>query len=286
LAKAELKNLLIRITVAAVGIPLLVLVALQGELLFLGFVILLVVLGFLEFSKLAKAQNLSVPTILLILWGILTALGVYFKGEFALILLLLSGFLILAYWEIKKENLSQENLPAAVRSLCFSFWGLFYIGGLFSFLILIRELPKFANFDYQTGGKLIVFIYISIWSCDTLAYFIGRVIGEHKLSSVISPRKTVEGALAGVLGALLAAWICQGTFMSQFAFRQLIPIALIVGVIGQIGDLVESLLKRAAGVKDSSAIIPGHGGVLDRFDSIIFVAPWVYYYLKLFVYQS
>ena len=286
MAKAELKNLLIRITVAAVGIPLLVLVALQGELLFLGFVILLVVLGFLEFSKLAKAQNLSVPTILLILWGILTALGVYFKGEFALILLLLSGFLILAYWEIKKENLSQENLPAAVRSLCFSFWGLFYIGGLFSFLILIRELPKFANFDYQTGGKLIVFIYISIWSCDTLAYFIGRVIGEHKLSSVISPRKTVEGALAGVLGALLAAWICQGTFMSQFAFRQLIPIALIVGVIGQIGDLVESLLKRAAGVKDSSAIIPGHGGVLDRFDSIIFVAPWVYYYLKLFVYQS
>ena len=285
MAQAEIKNLFIRITVAVVGIPLLILVALQGQLLFLGFVVLLVILGFLEYSKLGRAQNLSVPSLLLILWGILIAIGVYFKGEFALILLLLSSFLILAYWEIKKENLTSENLFSAVKSLCFSFWGLFYIGGLLSFLILIRELPKLANFDYQTGGKWIVFLYISIWSCDTLAYFIGRLIGEHKLSSVISPRKTVEGALAGVLGALIAAWICQQTFMSQFAFRQLIPIALIVGIIGQIGDLVESLLKRAAGVKDSSAIIPGHGGVLDRFDSIIFTAPWVYYYLKLFVYS-
>ena len=285
MAQTEIKNLLIRITVAVVGIPLLIFIALQGGLLFLGFVVLLVFLGFLEFSKLGRAQNLSMPALLLILWGILTAVGVYFKGEFALILLLLSGFLILAYWEIKRENLTQENLPSALKNLCFSFWGLFYIGGLFSFLILIRELPELANLDYQTGGKWIVFLYISIWSCDTLAYFIGRLIGEHKLSSVISPRKTVEGALAGVLGALIAAWICQQTFMSQFAFRQLIPIALIVGIIGQIGDLVESLIKRAAGVKDSSAIIPGHGGVLDRFDSLIFTAPWVYYYLKLFVYS-
>ena len=285
MANPEIKNLLIRITVAVIGIPLLIFVALQGQLLFLGFVALLIILGFLEYSKLGKAQNLSVPALLLVLWGILIALGVYFKGEFALILLLLSGFLILAYWEIKKENLTSENLPSALKNLCFSFWGLFYIGALFSFLILIRELPKLANFDYQTGGKWIVFLYISIWSCDTLAYFIGRLIGEHKLSSVISPRKTVEGALAGVLGALIAAWICQATFMNQFALRQLIPIALIVGIIGQIGDLVESLLKRVAGVKDSSAIIPGHGGVLDRFDSIIFTAPWVYYYLKLFVYS-
>jgi len=285
LANPEIKNLLIRITVAVVGIPLLIFIALQGELLFLGFVVLLVILGFLEYSKLGQAQNLSVPPVLLILWGILMAVGVYFKGEFALILLLLSGFLILAYWEIKRENLTQENLPSALKNLSFSFWGLFYIGALFSFLILIRELPRLANFDYQTGGKWIVFLYISIWSCDTLAYFIGRLLGEHKLSSVISPRKTVEGALAGVLGGLMAAFICQLTFMGQFAFGQLIPIALLVGIIGQIGDLVESLLKRAAGVKDSSAIIPGHGGVLDRFDSIIFTAPWVYYYLKLFVYS-
>ena len=281
----ELKNLVIRITVAIIGIPLLLLIALQGKLLFLGFVILLIILGLSEFSKLARAQNLSLPTLLLMLCGILIGLGVYFKGELALILLLLSSFLILAYWEIKRENLAQENLPAALKSLSFSFLGLFYIAGLFSFLILIRELPQLANFDYRMGGKWMVFLYFSIWTCDTFAYFVGRAMGKHKLAPVISPRKTVEGAMAGVFGTILAAWVSQASFLNSFSFSELLPIALIVGIIGQIGDLVESLLKRAAGVKDSSGIIPGHGGVLDRFDSLIFVAPWVYYYLKLLVYS-
>ena len=281
----ELKNLVIRITVAIIGIPLLLLIALQGKLSFLGFVILLIILGLSEFSKLARAQNLSLPTLLLMLCGILIGLGVYFKGELALILLLLSSFLILAYWEIKRENLAQENLPAALKSLSFSFLGLFYIAGLFSFLILIRELPQLANFDYRMGGKWMVFLYFSIWTCDTFAYFVGRAMGKHKLAPVISPRKTVEGAMAGVFGTILAAWVSQASFLNSFSFSELLPIALIVGIIGQIGDLVESLLKRAAGVKDSSGIIPGHGGVLDRFDSLIFVAPWVYYYLKLLVYS-
>ncbi|OGC75332.1 MAG: hypothetical protein A2145_01515 [candidate division Zixibacteria bacterium RBG_16_40_9] len=281
----ELKNLVIRITVAIIGIPLLLLIALQGKLSFLGFVILLIILGLSEFSKLARAQNLSLPTLLLMLCGILIGLGVYFKGELALILLLLSSFLMLAYWEIKRENLAQENLPAALKSLSFSFLGLFYVAGLFSFLILIRELPQLANFDYRMGGKWMVFLYFSIWTCDTFAYFVGRAMGKHKLAPVISPRKTVEGAMAGVFGAILAAWVSQASFLNSFSFSELLPIALIVGIIGQIGDLVESLLKRAAGVKDSSGIIPGHGGVLDRFDSLIFVAPWVYYYLKLLVYS-
>lgn len=284
MANLELKNLLIRITVAIIGIPLLILIALKGELLFLGFVILLIILGLLEFSKLARAQNLFLPTLLLILCGILIGLGVFFKGELAFILLLFGSFLILSYWEIKRENLLPENLAWALKNLSFSLWGLFYVAGLFSFLILIRELPNSANFDYRMGGKWLVFLYISIWTCDTFAYFVGRSLGRHKLAAAISPRKTVEGAVAGVLGATLVAFVAQVSFLSSFYFRELLPVALMVGIIGQIGDLVESLIKRAAGVKDSSKIIPGHGGVLDRFDSLIFVAPWVYYYLKFVLY--
>ncbi len=284
MANPELKNLLVRITVAVIGIPLLLAIAWQGGTLFLGFVILLIILGLLEFSKLARAQNISPPTFLLILCGILIGLGVFFKGELALILLLFASFLILSYWEITRENLLPENLVRALKNLSFSWLGLFYVAGLFSFLILIRELPKTANFDYRMGGKWIIFLYISIWTCDTFAYFVGRALGRHKLAGAISPRKTVEGAIAGVLGAILVAFIAQASFLSSFYFRELLPLALMVGIIGQIGDIVESLIKRAAGVKDSSKIIPGHGGVLDRFDSIIFVAPWVYYYLKFVLY--
>lgn len=285
MVKSELKNLLVRITVAVIGIPLLLLIALKGESLFLGLVILLMILGLLEFSKLARAQNISASVLLLILCGIIIALGVFFKGELALILLLSGSFFVLSYWEITRENILPENLSLVLKKLAFSWLGLFYVAGLFSFLILIRELPKTASFDYRMGGKWIIFLYISIWTCDTFAYFVGRGVGKHRLASAISPGKTVEGAVAGVVGAILMAYIAQESFLSSFSFRELLPLALIVGIIGQIGDLVESLLKRAAGVKDSSKIIPGHGGVLDRFDSLIFVAPWVYYYLKFVLYS-
>ena len=285
MANLDTKNLLIRVLVAAIGIPALVLIALKGKFLFLGLILLLVFIGLLEFSKIAKAQQVYLPTFLLILWGILLPLGAYYKGEFSLLLFFLSGFLVLSFWQIKRENLSLENMSSLVKSLSFSFLALFYVAGFFSFLILIRELPKFAGFDYRMGGKWIVFLYVSIWTCDTLAYFVGHFWGQRKLSPVISPNKTVEGALGGILGALIAAWICQATFMGFVPFNKLTPIALLVGTVGQLGDLVESLLKRSAQVKDTSAVIPGHGGVLDRFDSLIFVAPWVYYYLKLFVYR-
>ena len=128
------------------------------------------------------------------------------------------------------------------------------------------------------GGKLIILLLLSIWICDSAAYIAGSRFGRHKLFSRVSPNKTVEGTLFGFLFALATAFACQMTFINELSLTQALVIGGICGSFGQLSDLVESLLKRDAGVKDSSNLIPGHGGILDRFDSEILVAPLVYFY--------
>ncbi len=151
--------------------------------------------------------------------------------------------------------------------------GILYIGWLFSYLILIREMTL--------HGAYLFFLIIAVWACDVTAYLVGTYLGKVKLSPFISPKKTVEGAVSGLIVAVIAAAI----------FSKLIGMSLIhgiilgavIGIVGQISDLVESLIKRDAGVKDSSHIVPGHGGVLDRMDSFILTAPIMYYYISWFV---
>jgi phosphatidate cytidylyltransferase len=151
--------------------------------------------------------------------------------------------------------------------------GILYIGWMFSYLILIRE--------FTAHGAYLFFLIISIWACDTFAYFIGTYFGKIKLSPYISPKKTVEGAIAGFIISIIAAFI----FSRYIGMNPMHAIILgtIIGVVGQISDLVESLIKRDAGVKDSSKMVPGHGGVLDRMDSFILTAPIMYYYISWFV---
>jgi phosphatidate cytidylyltransferase len=151
--------------------------------------------------------------------------------------------------------------------------GILYIGWMFSYLILIRELTE--------HGAYLFFLMISIWACDTFAYFIGTYFGKVKLSPYISPKKTVEGAVAGFVVSIIAAFIFS-RFIGMNSIHAVI-LGVIIGLVGQISDLVESLIKRDAGVKDSSNIVPGHGGVLDRMDSFILVAPIMYYYISWFV---
>jgi phosphatidate cytidylyltransferase len=128
-------------------------------------------------------------------------------------------------------------------------------------------------------------IYILVWVNDTMAYIVGKSIGKNKLYERISPKKTIEGFLGGVVFAVLA-----GVLMAYFYFEQSLVfwalIALLVGVIGTIGDLIESKFKRMAGVKDSGKIMPGHGGILDRLDSIIFVGPFVFLLYQIINYVS
>jgi phosphatidate cytidylyltransferase len=136
---------------------------------------------------------------------------------------------------------------------------------------------------YAWGGLTIISIFASIWICDTAAYFGGLAMGKHKLFERVSPNKTWEGAVWGFAGAVLTMMAAQKLLIPYLEFHQAIIMGLIIGIFGQLGDLVESLFKRDAGVKDSSNIIPGHGGVFDRFDSLIFVSPILYLYIDFVV---
>ncbi|MFC1559693.1 phosphatidate cytidylyltransferase [Candidatus Margulisiibacteriota bacterium] len=151
--------------------------------------------------------------------------------------------------------------------------GILYVGWMFSYLTLVRELTP--------HGAYLFFLMIAIWANDIAAYLIGSKIGRIKLSPFISPKKTVEGAIAGFIVCIIAAGI-----FSQFIGMNLthaLILGVIVGIMGQVSDLVESLIKRDAGVKDSSSILPGHGGFLDRMDSFILTAPIMFYYISWFV---
>lgn len=159
--------------------------------------------------------------------------------------------------------------------------GILYIGWMFSFLTLIREMNPPGAIFWQNHGAYLFFLMTSIWACDTTAYLVGTIFGKVKLSPYISPKKTVEGAVAGLAIGITAAYIFG--YFTEMNMLHKIMLGAIIGFIGQISDLVESLIKRDAGVKDSSTIIPGHGGVLDRMDSFILTAPIMYYYISWFV---
>ena len=117
---------------------------------------------------------------------------------------------------------------------------------------------------------------------DTAAYFTGRFLGRHKLYPAISPSKTVEGAVGGLFGGLAAAIACRATFFPALTLRDCLMVAVPGAVIGPIGDLLESMIKRSAGVKDSGRMLPGHGGILDRVDALLFVTAWIYAYTTRF----
>ncbi|MEN6413154.1 MAG: phosphatidate cytidylyltransferase [Veillonellales bacterium] len=163
-------------------------------------------------------------------------------------------------------------------------FGLIYIGLLFTYLVLLRfsdlslQLPNTLNF-LSPGTAFLWVALIGTWSSDTFAYFIGTQFGKHKLCPTISPQKTVEGAIGGIAGCILiitflGIWMQLSTIHSLF-------LGVLIAIIAPVGDLVESALKRFAGVKDSGRVLPGHGGILDRFDSILFTVPAVYYYVQI-----
>jgi len=137
----------------------------------------------------------------------------------------------------------------------------------------------------QWGGLTVVSLFVTIWMCDTAAYFVGLSIGRHSLFSRVSPKKTWEGAVGGFVFAVLTSFVLQKLLIPYLTSVDAIVIGAIVGVFGQVGDLIESRFKREAGVKDTSSLIPGHGGALDRFDSLIFVSPIVYLYLDFIVFR-
>jgi phosphatidate cytidylyltransferase len=154
---------------------------------------------------------------------------------------------------------------------------------VFPFLLLIK-LPMFNGY-HQYLPNLIIGIFIIIWTNDTFAYIVGRLIGKNKLFERISPKKTIEGFAGGLIFAMIAAYILSLYFDTLSSLYWIIS-AVILVIFGTLGDLVESKFKRDAGVKDSGKIMPGHGGILDRLDSIIFAIPFLFLFYQIIYYVS
>ena len=262
------------------GIPLLAFVALRGGLFLLGLVSLIVLIGLRECYHMMQAKGIRPYRLLGIGGGLFLAWQAYFQtglgGEMVLAIILL---VVMVAELFRREQLH------SIFHIAATLFGVLYVGWLASHFILLRELPNLIGKSYSDGGWYLLSVFIIAWVCDTGAYGIGRAWGRHRLFARVSPKKSVEGAIGGVVTALLAGLLLGGVFLKDLlALGHFVVIALIVGIIGQVGDLVESLLKRDAGVKDTSGFLPGHGGILDRFDGLLFAVPVTYWYLKYLVF--
>lgn len=165
---------------------------------------------------------------------------------------------------------SGRDWRVATGDAAFSLFGVWYVAWLFGHLVLLRDVPR--------GEWLVVFALWVTWLADTAAFYVGRVWGRTPLAPRVSPRKTVEGAVAALVGGGVAAVAAAVWFVPEFSWREAAVLGAAIAAAGMTGDLVESLIKRGAGVKDSGGWIPSHGGLLDKIDGLLFTAPVIYYY--------
>jgi phosphatidate cytidylyltransferase len=262
-----------RVLVAIVGIPLIIAVSLYGRIPFLIFAAGIGTLSYYEFAKMARNRRYYANRII----GLICVLGIIVNEYFRILdfkVLSVLVVLLLLIFELFR------NKESAIANLGASLLGVFYVGFFSAALVNLREFYNISSLVYGQGGYLILAIFVSIWLCDSAAYFLGTALGNNKLMPRVSPNKSWEGALAGFIFSIVTMLACKPIFADFLEWRDAIVIGLIVGTFGQLGDLIESLLKRDAHVKDSSSLIPGHGGVMDRFDSLIFSAPIIYLYLS------
>ncbi len=162
-------------------------------------------------------------------------------------------------------------------------WGLLYLGLLYPYVYAVGESAEYLTSGSSLGGDWLLFLFGVLWVGDTAAMGIGSWLGRHKLAPGVSPNKTVEGFIGGLIGAVLVGILMTFWRLSAIPITDLVAVALGCSLCGQLGDLVESMWKRSLGIKDSSALIPGHGGMLDRFDSLLFAAPFMYFYMVVFL---
>ena len=163
-----------------------------------------------------------------------------------------------------------NDIANAARDIAYATMGFLYVPLLLMHLIMLRQIPF--------GIQWLVVIMLIVMTNDSVAYYSGSAFGKHRLYPLVSPKKSIEGALGGLVGSIGGTMLAKFTFFPQLTVVDALLTAVGIGILGQTGDLFESLLKRSFGVKDSGTIFPGHGGVLDRLDSIIFAAPATYYY--------
>ncbi len=168
---------------------------------------------------------------------------------------------------------SRAPLEQSLRDGAMTLFGVLYLGLTLGPLSMTRLLPQ--------GEWLIFFLLLVTWASDTGAYYVGTLYGRHRLAPTISPKKSYEGLVGGVIGAIIAAYIIRWWFLPELSGLDCLVLGILLTLTGLWGDLTESAMKRSVGIKDSGGILPGHGGMLDRLDSLLFTAPAFYYYVTM-----
>ena len=270
-------DILPRVAVILLGIPCLYFITLRGGLFFLVLVDLIILLGLREFYVLMRAKGYQPFEAL----GYFCALAIswYAWREGVGVPLIVTGSLLL----IMVREIFRRDMTNSLAHIAVTIFGIMYIGWMGSHLVMLRQLPAALGLDDHIGVQLVFFAALLTWATDTGAYLFGVAFGRHQLIPRISPKKTVEGAVGGLLAAGFCGWLCAKGLTPFLTPLAATVVGLIVGVMAQLGDLVESMIKRDAGIKDSAELIPGHGGILDRFDSMLFTVPVLYYYFRFFI---
>jgi phosphatidate cytidylyltransferase len=258
------------LTAIVAAIPAIWIIGWSHEYVFDAALAAVALLALYELLKMGRKKGFHLPI------PVCLALALFILAAFVLEPLsvemgVFATLLVIPAWYVFGRGDLEEALPSSAIAVMSTL----YVGMLGGSMIRLR------NDFHAIGPKLVFFLLIVVWIGDAGAYYVGKAFGRHKLSPRISPKKTVEGGVGGVTTSIIAATVIHFTFLPEFPLVHAIIAGALLSVSGIVGDLAESMWKRSADVKDSGTLIPGHGGFLDRFDSIFFTAPILYTYWTL-----
>jgi phosphatidate cytidylyltransferase len=263
-----------RILTALVAIPILLYTVWSSTpYYFAGLAAVATLLALSEFYSIAARAGCNTHNLV----GYVAALGVlaaflFHRPGWTVALL---GFA--AIGSLALALLRPDEMKTALASASATVFGVAYVAVLLGFLVAVRAIPEPPPVNIpRLAPKLLTLFFALVMMTDTGAYYVGRVTGRHKLAPRISPGKTVEGSIGGLATAIATGPLCKVIFFPEIPLWQAMLLGAVIGTVSQVGDLAESLLKRGSDVKDSSTLLPGHGGMLDRLDSILFCAPILY----------
>ncbi len=223
----------------------------------------------LEMKQMFNLAGKPLSPHLVIPFTLFLLLPFYLERYDLAVFLLFALFLCLIFYKIFFGGGPSDSIPMAANTL----FTVIYISFCLGFLILVRKLDE--------TGYFVFFILAATWMGDTMAFYTGTHLGKRPIAPLVSPKKTVEGAMGGLAGSLIAGILFHFTLLPSLTLFHCAMVALVCGVFGQLGDLLESMVKRELGAKDSGTILPGHGGLLDRIDGILLSAPAFYVYYRM-----